>query len=836
MTMSQDPVTDQILSALKELALDLRWSWNHSTDELWREIDSQLWELTLNPWVVLQAASPQTIDKVSTDPAFRAKVSQLIEQKREVETGKTWFEDAHPKSDLAVAYFSMEFMLSEALPIYSGGLGNVAGDQLKAASDLGIPVVGIGLLYQQGYFRQEIDQHGVQQALYPYNDPGQLPIQPLRDAGGRWLRIPMRLPEATLWVRAWQAQVGRTKLFLLDTNDPANLPTHRSIAGELYGGNLETRLRQELVLSIAGWRLLSALDLHPQVCHLNEGHAAFVVLERALAYMREHHQPFDVALTVTRAGNLFTTHTPVEAGFDRFPPDLLKRYLASYAERDLQIKFDDLLALGRKNPGDSREPLNMAYLAVRGSANVNGVSRLHGEVSREIFQPLFPRWPRREVPVGYVTNGVHVPTWDSKYADELWTESCGKDRWRGALHGTDCVKDVSDQKLWELREERSKALVTFVRKRLARQRAHQLAFLEDIREAATVFNSGFLTMGFARRFATYKRPNLILHDPERLVRLLTNRERPVQLVLAGKAHPQDYEGQSMIRQWYDFMARADVHGRVVFLSDYDTHLASELVQGVDLWLNTPRRPWEASGTSGMKVLVNGGLNLSELDGWWAEAYSPELGWAIGDGQEHGNDPGWDAHEASALYDLLENHVVPAFYTRSQTGIPATWVSMMRASIAQLTPQFSSNRSVREYLEKYYLPAASAYCRRSANKSALGIELADWSKSLARYWADIRFERVNVSQQDQTYLFEAHVTLGTLLPEDMEIELYAEPKNGIEVFRKKMDLTAPFERGRSAVYICRTPVDRPIGDYTPRIVPAHSGASIPLEASQILWQR
>lgn len=834
--MTQEPATAQLLSALQELALDLRWSWNHSADELWKQIDSQLWELTQNPWVVLQASSPQAIDKACTDPRFRAKASRIIEHKREIENGKTWFQDAHPQSsDLSVAYFSMEFMLSEALPIYSGGLGNVAGDQLKAASDLGIPVVGIGLLYQQGYFRQEIDQHGVQQALYPYNDPGQLPIQPLRDANGRWLRIPMRLPEATLWVRAWQAQVGRTKLFLLDTNDPANLPTHRSIAGELYGGNLETRLRQELVLSIAGWRLLSALDLHPQVCHLNEGHAAFVVLERALGYMREHHEPFDVALTITRAGNVFTTHTPVEAGFDRFPPDLLKRYLTSYAERDLQIKFDDLLALGRKDPGDSHESLNMAYLAVRGSGNVNAVSRLHGQVSREIFQPLFPRWPTREVPVGYVTNGVHVPTWDSKYADQLWTESCGIDRWRGGMRETDCVKKVSDQQLWELREERSQALVTFVRKRLAMQRAHQLAFLEDIRDAAKVFDPRFLTIGFARRFATYKRPNLLLHDPERLVRLLTDRDRPVQLVLAGKAHPQDYEGQSMIRQWYEFIARPDVRGRVAFLSDYDTHLTAELVQGVDLWLNTPRRPWEASGTSGMKVLVNGGLNLSELDGWWAEAYSPELGWAIGDGQEHGNDPNWDAHEASALYEILEHQVVPAFYTRSQIGIPSTWVSMMRASIAQLTPQFSSNRSVREYLEKYYLPAASAYCQRSANKSAFGVELADWSKSIARHWADIRFARVNVSQQDRNYLFDAQVALGTLLPEDVEVELYAEQGPDGQAFRKKMDLSAPFERGSDAAYLCSVPADRPVSDYTPRIIPAHSGASIPLEAPRILWQ-
>jgi starch phosphorylase len=463
---------DSLSPALTELALDLRWSWNHSTDGLWRRLDPELWEQTHNPWVVLQTISRQVIEEASKDAAFRKDVDRLLQKKREIESQAAWFQTAHTEAaHTRIAYFSMEFMLSEALPIYSGGLGNVAGDQLKAASDLGVPVFGVGLLYQRGYFRQEIDRNGYQQALYPYNDPGQLPIEPLRDANGEWLRIPLQLPESTLWVRTWQAQVGRTRLYLLDTNDPANLPTHRCIASELYGGGPELRLQQEMVLGIAGWRLLSVLGLDPEVCHLNEGHAAFAVLERAFNYMQDNGQPFHVALTVTRAGNLFTTHTPVEAGFDRFAPELMKQYLGKYSEHELRIGFDELMALGRKNRFDNSEPFNMAYLAVRGSGAVNGVSELHGKVSRRIFQPLFPRWPEAEVPIGYVTNGVHVPTWDSAEADNLWTRTCGVDRWQGTLESVESVKNASDAELWSFRTSACQSLVEYARKRLSRQKS-----------------------------------------------------------------------------------------------------------------------------------------------------------------------------------------------------------------------------------------------------------------------------------------------------------------------------------------------------------------------------
>ncbi len=830
-------ISKDLLSSLKELALDLRWSWNHSTDEIWGRLDPELWEVTQNPWVVLQTVSKKTIRDLAADGAFCKKVRQMLRSMREQEDGTPWFPATHPATALkGVAYFSMEFMLSEALPIYSGGLGNVAGDQLKAASDLGVPLIGIGLLYQQGYFRQQIDRNGFQRAIFPFNDPGQLPIRPLRDADGEWLRIPVRLPEATLWVRAWQAQVGRTKLYLLDTNDPANLPIHRGIASELYGGGPELRLQQEAVLGIAGWRLLSALDLDPEVCHLNEGHAAFVVLERAFAYMQKHNQSFDVALTVTRAGNLFTTHTPVEAGFDRFPPELMEQYFRKYAEDELRIQFEELLALGRRNPFDRSEPFNMAYLALRGSCAANGVSQLHGRVSRRIFQGLFPRWPEIEVPIGAVTNGVHTPTWDSAEADQLWTTECGQERWRGTLKNVPLFEKVSDEQLWTLRTTARQSLIQYARQRLARQRLQQGASREEVARAETIFDPQALTIGFARRFAAYKRPTLLLHDPERLVRILTDQKRPVQLILAGKAHPQDLSGQMMIKEWNDFIARADVHSSVAFLSDYDLLLTSHLVEGVDLWLNTPRRPWEACGTSGMKVLVNGGLNFSELDGWWAEAYSSDVGWAMGDGLEHDDDPAWDAHEASTLYDRLEKEIIPAFYTRDDHGIPTAWVAKMRASMLQLTPEFSSNRAVREYVETFYLPAASGYRERAANQSKLGIELASQLESLAEVWKDVRFGAVTMHNEGTQYAFDAQVFLAGLDPNAVEVELYAEPQADGKIFRQKMQPGQRSDSGGYTVYSSKAPATRPVRDYTTRVIPYVSQASIPLEANQILWQK
>ncbi len=831
------PAESPISESLAELALNLRWTWNRSAAEVWQRLDADLWDLTQNPCLVLQTVSQRKLQEVSADPDFRRRVEELRAELREEERMPRWFAKTHPNSPLHLAaYFSMEYMLSEALPIYSGGLGNVAGDQLKAANDLGVPVAAVGLLYQQGYFRQEIDAQGAQHALYPYNDPGQLPIRPLREENGEWLRLPITLPGLTLWIRTWRVQVGNATLYLLDSNDPANPPAYRGITSELYGGGPELRIRQEQVLGIVGWRLLRKLGLQPEVCHLNEGHAAFAILERARSYMLDNHTPFDVALAVTRAGNLFTTHTPVEAGFDRFSPDLMARYFQRYAGR-LCIGLHDLLALGRLDPNNDSEPFNMAYLAMRGCGAVNGVSRLHGEVSRRIFQPLFPRRPRREVPVGHITNGIHGRTWESDGAQALWKSACGEGYWRWEMDKIEhCFRKIADGDLWRLRVDSSKTLVEYTRKRLAYQLAAQGAAPEEVAAAKEIFDFNRLTLGFARRFASYKRPNLLLRDPERLARILSNHERPAQLVLAGKAHPQDSAGQDMIRQWHEFMRRPDMRARVVFLSDYDMLLSQQLVQGVDVWINTPRRPWEASGTSGMKAVVNGGLNLSELDGWWAEAYSPEVGWAIGDSEEHGEDPAWDWRDAEALYDLLEREVIPLFYHRDADGIPRGWVAKMRESMARLGPLFSANRAVREYTEAHYLPAAAAYQGRAGDGGKSGVDLLHWQRQLAARWEYLRFGEVNIRQQGDSYEFNVQVYLDELEPDFVRVEIYADAQGQGEPFRRVMDRGQPLPGAGAYTYSAHVPSNRPAGDYTARVVPFKEGAIVPLEAGQVLWQR
>jgi starch phosphorylase len=825
--------------SLAELALDMRWSWSHYADEVWRKLDSELWDLTQNPWVVLQTVSRDKLESVLAETTFRNQLNELLRTNANMAKSPAWFQINHSETHLtSVAYFSMEFMLSEALPIYSGGLGNVAGDQLKAASDLGVPVVGVGLLYQQGYFRQVIDKDGKQQALFPYNDPGQLPISPVRKENGEWLRLEVMLPGYSVWLRVWQVQVGRIKLYLLDSNDAANFPAHRGITSELYGGGSELRLKQEMLLGIGGWRMLRALNIHPEVCHLNEGHAAFAVLERARDFMEDNDLSFEASLAVTRVGNLFTTHTPVDAGLDRFTPSLIEQYFKWYARERLGITIQDLLALGRQNPTDLSENFNMAYLAIRGSGAVNGVSRLHGKISRHLFEPLFPRWPADEIPVGSITNGVHMPTWDSAEADQLWTEACGKDRWLGTTETMDeNIRRLSGSKLWQFRSVARKSLVEYARERLSRQLAESGASIEKIEDIKNLFDPNVLTLGFARRFAPYKRPNLLLHDPQRLLRILTNVKHPVQLIIAGKAHPEDLAGQKLISEWVQFIRQPEVRHHAVFLSDYDMHLTEHLVQGVDVWINTPRRPWEACGTSGMKVLVNGGVNLSELDGWWAEAYTPEVGWALGDGQEHGEDEEWDSIEANALYNMLENELIPEFYNHDEKGIPKAWVERIRESMAILTPRFSANRTVREYTEQHYIPAAESYFIRALNKGAMGKKLVNWQHTLKQNWEAIRFGELKVETNEQCHIFEVEVYLNGINPDAVQVELFANGIDGISLIKNKMERIRQLtSTDNGYVYSSQVSSTRPASDYTARVVPYCEGVTVPLEAAQILWQR
>jgi len=821
---------------LEELAIDLVWAWNKSADKVWKELDPELWQETRNPWVILQTVSKEKLEKTLADPTYRKILDDLLEKHTHVCSSSAWFQKKHPDSPLScVAYFSMEFMLSEALPIYSGGLGNVAGDQLKAANDLGVPIVAIGLLYSQGYFRQVIDKEGNQQALYPFNSPEQLPIMPLRKSNGEWLRIELAFPGWSLQLRTWEVQIGRIKLYLLDSNDASNIPIHRGITSELYGGDSELRLKQEIVLGIGGWRLLEALGIKPEVCHLNEGHAAFAILERAKSFMDENKVPFHTAFAACQAGNLFTTHTAVAAGFDRFSPFLIQEYLGKYAKNSLGIELDELLALGRSD--SSEETFNMAYLAIRGSRAVNGVSKLHGQVSRYIFEPLFPRWPSDEVPIGYVTNGIHVSSWDSEKSEEVWNEYCGKDRW---LKETETLekefKRVTDAKLWKMRNDSRKEMIEQGRIRLTRIAQARGAPPEEIEEVKQIFNFDALTLGFARRFATYKRPNMLLHDPDRLLRILTNPDRPVQLVIAGKAHPADLGGQAMIKQWMQFIHRPGVRRHVAFVPDYDMRVTERLVKGVDLWINTPRRPWEACGTSGMKVLVNGGINLSELDGWWAEAYTPDVGWALGDGQEHGNDPAWDAAEANALYDLLENQVIPDFFNRDKEGIPARWIARVRESMARLTPRYSANRTVRQYTEEYYIPCADSYRKRTADKAAIGKQIAAWQQEVKNNWPKLRFGDVKIETKGNRHSFEVSLYLGALDPKAVKVQLYCNGLNGGPFLLQDMEQDPKPKEANTYLYRASISADRPAKDYTPRAIPFFPDVRVPLSVPQILWQK
>jgi len=818
------------LKGLADLALDLRWNSRHAADRLWQYIDPELWEAARDPWMMLESITDNRLDELLHDNEFIPLLTQQLAIRTRYLEQPGWFPQTCGDDALSgVAYFSMEFGLNESLPIYSGGLGILAGDYLKAASDLAVPVIGVGLLYQQGYFRQSFDLDGRQLAFFPYNNPTMLPVVPLRDSDGGWLRITLELPGRTLQLRTWYARVGRADLYLLDSNDLINRPGDRGITSELYGGGAELRLQQEMVLGIGGWRMLQAIGKQCDICHLNEGHAALAVLERARSFMQSQHVPFEVALQATRAGNLFTTHTPVAAGFDRFSPELMQKYLGDYCN-ELGIGMHALLALGRSNESDDREPFNMAYLAVRGSLTTNGVSRLHGDVSRYIFQPLFPRWPLAEVPIGYVTNGVHVPSWDSAAADKLWTDACGQERWSGTLENIEQnFKQLSDEALWRARGASRAAMIQAIRTRVVRQRP------QSGDDCHHLLDPNVLTIGFARRFASYKRPTLLLFDEERLLRLLANTERPVQLVLAGKAHPADEEGQRMVQQWNLFLRRPEVRNRAVFVEDYDLSLATELVQGIDLWLNTPQRPWEASGTSGMKVLVNGGLNLSELDGWWAEAYAPELGWALGDGHEHDADPAWDRHEAEELYQLLEESVVPMFYRSGPDGIPTEWVARMRESMALLTPRFSTNRMLREYTEHYYLPGARRYRQRSGNDCALARALQQWQQPLREQWENVRFGHIERYEQEDGWHFDVLVYLGDLDPGMVQVELFADGQEGAAPERVTLQRDGAVA-GATNAHIFRGVVEkrRPLDNYTPRIIPCHSDAQLPGELPLIHW--
>lgn len=767
------------MSPLRRLAYNLCFSWKAEIRELFMRIDPRLWQETgQNPVLMLGLVSQERLDELARDPGFMAQLDRVVQDfDRYMSQPRLQAGDYSPEEDFLVAYFSAEFGLAKCLPIYSGGLGVLSGDHMKSASDLNVPIVGVGLMYQQGYFSQYLTADGWQMETYPVNDFDNLPATLVRDTQGRPIRVTVDFKGQTVQIIIWRIDVGRVPLYLLDTNVGDNPAEFRGTTAQLYGGDREMRIRQEIVLGIGGVRALKALGIDPTVIHMNEGHSAFSALERIQILRNEKGLSFDAAREVVLASTVFTTHTPVPAGNDMFDPALVRAYFENYAKA-LGINIKVLLGYGRLDPWNDSEPFGMTTLALRLSAYTNGVSRLHGKVSRSMWQQVWPLNPVVDVPIDHVTNGIHVPTWISRDMAELfdrylgpnWAEDPDNERvWEQ-------VKQIPSTELWRTHERCREQLVGFTRRRLAEQLRNRGASATEIQMASEVLSPDALTIGFARRFATYKRATLLFKDPDRLDRLVNHAERPVQIIIAGKAHPQDNEGKEFIKQIIHLARQERFRRRVVFIEDYNMEVAHALVSGSDIWLNTPRRPLEACGTSGMKAMANGALHLSTLDGWWDEGYHPDFGWALGHGEVYEDHRAQDDIESRDLYNLLEKEVVPLFYLRGSDGIPRGWVEKMRGGLSKLVPFFNSHRMVQDYVSRYYLPCSRRFNTLCRNDFAEAKDLAAWRQKLMTSWQEVAVKEVLSSDGLELPVgravdVTARIQLGSLSPDDVTVEAY-----------------------------------------------------------------
>ena len=792
-TFTVVPALPEPLKDLDFIARNMYWCWNLEYVGLFNRIDSRLWKaFGHNPVKLLGTVPQERLNELAQNRGFVSQV-QLARQKLDAYiNGPNWYERNSAKSGKPViAYFSAEFGLHESIPLYSGGLGLLAGDHLKSASDLGVPLTGVGLLYQKGYFRQYLNVDGWQQEVYSDNDLYNMPVELVKDKDGQPIKISIEYPGRQVAAQIWSISVGRVSLYLLDVNLPENSPQDRMITAFLYGGDLEMRICQEIMLGIGGLRALEAVGIVPTVCHMNEGHAAFMALERIRAMKSKTNMTFEQALEATKAGNVFTIHTPVKAGNDEFPPEMMDKYFSDYYPK-LGIDRQQFLALGRVAPKDDKETFKMPVLAIKLSAYRNGVSSLHGQVSRKMWSVLWPDIPVNEVPITSITNGVHIKSWLSEEMNSLYERYLGAN-WAEDITGGanwDAVEQIPDEEFWRIHQRSRESLISFARARLKAQMQRKGTYHTELNWAEEVLDPHAITIGFARRFTTYKRGNLLLQDPGRLVRLLSDPERPVQLVFAGKAHPKDSQGKEIIRQIIHFASQYNVRRRVVFLEDYDINVARYLVRGVDVWLNTPRPPMEASGTSGMKASLNGALNLSTLDGWWCEGYKPEGGWAIGNGEVYEDTAYQDAIESKALYNILEKEIVPLFYTRCADGLPRAWIHRVKESIKWITPMFNTHRMVAEYTTRFYNPAADQwkYLTESAIGGTRAKALADWKAKIETAWPELVIKDVQAAirngQPEKQFkpdcaqlkvgselVVKAFIRLGSIRPDEVSVELY-----------------------------------------------------------------
>lgn len=776
------PKLPEKLEGLRDLAYNLHWTWNIESQSLFRRLDRELWEETNhNPILLLGKVSQERLEEISNDEGFLSHLKRAYNSLQVYLSEQTWFNKNYKNGkDFHIVYFSAEYGLTECLQTYSGGLGVLAGDHLKAASDLGIPLIGVGLLYKEGYFQQYLTSDGWQQERYEINDFENLPMKLVLNGDNKALLLSVDFPGRKVYFQIWKIQIGRIPLYLLDTNVVENSVADRKITETLYGGNIETRIQQEIILGIGGIRTMYALGIDPTVCHMNEGHSAFLSLERIRNLIQKEKLTFKEAKEVGFYSNIFTTHTPVPAGIDVFSNELVEKYFGDYYRNELMISDKEFYTLGNINLDKHSNIFNMAHLAVNMSGFVNGVSKLHSQVSRKMWGSGFKDIPFNEIPIGSITNGVHTRSHISKEMEDLFIQYIGE-TWVNDISSTSLwekIDKIPDEELWRTHERRRERLVAFARRRLVKQIKEKGGNQNEIQQALEVLDPSVLTIGFARRFATYKRANLIFHDIDRLEAILNNPNHPVQIIFAGKAHPKDEEGKRIIQEIYQIANEERFRKKIVFIENYDMNVARHLVEGCDIWLNNPRRPLEASGTSGMKVIANGGLNFSVLDGWWDEAYSPELGWKIGNGEEYTDEDYQDEVEARLLYNILEKEIIPLFYNRIDDKLPRKWISMIKNSMKKLGPYFNTHRMVKEYFKNYYYSAYQKNINLKKNNFEVVKNLTQWKEKIIKNWDQIKIENISTMKNGletyvgDNYSVNAEIFLGELSPDDVEVQIYS----------------------------------------------------------------
>jgi len=841
-TYTVKPKLPPVLKPLEEIARNLWLSWNYDAVQLFIRLDYDSWLLSQqSPIRTLGMVSQERLAQTAKDDSYLAALKEVYDRFQRYKKGETWYRGSHKD---VVAYFSMEYGMDASLPIYSGGLGILSGDHMKTSSDLGLPLVGIGLLYRQGYFKQMLNADGFQQESYPENDWYNMPVEKKIGKDNQPLKITVDLAGRQAVAQIWEVKVGRSSLYLLDTNIEENSQDIRNITAALYGGDKETRMQQEILLGIGGIRALRALGINPAATHMNEGHAAFLGIERAREIMTEKGFSFEEAREAVWPTNIFTTHTPVPAGNERFDIPMMEKYFRAWPQV-LGISWKDFLGLGRVNSNDERETFCMTVLAIKMAAYANGVAALHGVVSRDMWKGLWPGLPLNEVPIGHVTNGVHTRTWISSGMLDLLDRYFGphfEDK-PAELSIWERMDRISDEELWRTHERRRDRLVAFVRERVREQYKRTGAMERRIRQAEDVLSPYVLTLCFARRFATYKRGNLLLRDPERLLRLVRDNDRPVQLIFAGKAHPHDMPGKDLIRDIIHFAEKYDVTNRIVFVENYDINVAKYLTSGGDVWLNTPRRPMEASGTSGMKAAMNGVLNCSILDGWWDEAYNAEVGWAIGHGEQYVDEKLQDDIESKALYDLLEREIVPLFYDRGRDGLPRGWIKMMKDCMKQIGQSMSCHRMLMDYSNHFYFPALKNYRRFSKDDYAESKSLAAYFARLHQAWDGLKIVKIEsnakpVMQRGDMLTVTAYLDLGSIKPDELQVELYhGTVSNQTSVIADARKTEMKWLKGEGALNLYQVRIeciDTGMQGHTVRILPKHDALIHPYRSGFIKW--